>query len=454
MSFLKNRISLRNRSIITKVTLWYSFFIMLLTIAIMVGAFFVSIRISENNGAREFEETTMEMAKDLEGEFETYDDGNYFAVYTNKGKLIEGSFPKGFDTSLERQVQHGPHKKEQKTDDGVYMVVDIPVKGGQKWLRAMHPKHQMDEELVTMLLVLLIGLPAMMILVLIGGYFILKNAFKPVNAITKTAQEISTGADFSKRVDAEDKGDELTSLAEVINTMLASVERSFKREKQLTNDVSHELRTPISVILSESEYGERYATSLEDSQESFGVIRRQALSMRDIVEQVLALARSEKAQEIDKARLNLSQTLDNMVADRKQLFKDKGIKLEGFITPDLYIQGDKIMINRLVDNLLSNAMKFTKDDVVVSLNLRGSKVVLGVADNGAGIPQDEQDKIWDRFYQMDQSRHRTKESGIGIGLTMVKRVADLHQAQVSLQSVLDKGSLFEVSFDQAPEQDN
>lgn len=446
MSFLKNKFRLRKRSIITKVTLWYSFFIMLLTSIIMIGAFFVSIRISENSGAREFEETAVEMAQNIKEEFETYDDGNYFAIYDQNGKLIEGSFPKGFDTELDRQKDQGPHGLHQKTDDGLYMVMDIPIKGSDQWLRAMHPKHQINEDLVTMLLVLLIGLPAMMILVLIGGYFILKNAFKPVTAITTTAQEISKEADYSKRVDAEDKGDELTSLAEVINTMLGSIERSFKREKQLTNDVSHELRTPISVILSESEFGENYASDLDEAKDSFGIIRRQALSMRDIVEQVLTLARSEKAQEIETERLNLSELLNPMLADRQQLFKDKGIKLEGFVTPDLYIQADKVMVSRMIDNLLSNAMKFTTDDVVVSLNRRGDQIVLGVADNGPGIPQEEQEKIWNRFYQMDQARHRTKESGIGIGLTMVKRVADLHGADLKLQSVVDKGSLFEVSF--------
>lgn len=113
---------------------------------------------------------------------------------------------------------------------------------------------------------------------------------------------------------------------------------------------------------------------------------------------------------------------------------------------DCWIVADELLLHRLLDNLISNALKFTKDRIELSLRKLDGVCQLTVADNGAGIAPSETDKIWNRFYQVDQARNKNSREGSGLGLALVRKIADLHQVQIELVSELGQGSRFILTF--------
>ena len=110
------------------------------------------------------------------------------------------------------------------------------------------------------------------------------------------------------------------------------------------------------------------------------------------------------------------------------------IEFDVVIEPDLYIRGYKLLLIRMLDNLISNALKFTKNKVSITLEHSRNRAVLKVADDGIGISPDHITKIWDRFYQVEDSRNKSINSGIGLGLSFVKDIADLHRAELNVLS--------------------
>ncbi|MBJ8350389.1 sensor histidine kinase [Streptococcus zalophi] len=443
MSFPNKKTSSGKKSIIKKITLWYSFFIFVILIIVFVASFFVSRNISETAGQQELQSSALEMVGELDDDFddfESFDDGIYYVIYNGNGQVIQGSYPQSFDINSPLNIGQ---ITDVKINNRTFQYYDLAILNSSQWLRAIRVKNQMDEELKTLLLTVIIVLPLMMMIVILGGYLILKKSFKPIEEINQTAQEITTQKDYSKRIAISDKKDELTTLAQVINTMLDSIENSFKREKQFNNDVSHELRTPVTVILSESEYGKKYAENLSDAKESFDVIHRQSQLMKQLVEQILELTRAENKTQLTMETIDFSQFVRQFVEDSKRLFSDQSIFLDTQIEEGISLVGDPILLKRLIDNLVSNALKFTKDTIKISLTQTESDVILSIKDNGKGIAKDELEKIWHRFYRIDSSRH-TK--GVGLGLSLVKEIATLHKAQVSVDSEKNQGSDFRVIF--------
>ncbi|MCC9730993.1 HAMP domain-containing histidine kinase, partial [Streptococcus agalactiae] len=242
-------------------------------------------------------------------------------------------------------------------ENRTFQYVDIPISGKNQWLRAIRTVDRLDKQLTELLFSLGIVLPLILIIITVGGYLILKRAFRPIQEITETAQFITQNEDYTKRIITKNNENELTELAAVINTMLASIESSFVREKQFNNDVSHELRTPVTVILSESEYRKNYAENLIEAKESFEVIHRQSLSMKKLVEQLLELTKAENPLSIQLEPLNFSIMMKQLVSDSSRLLDNTPIHLDSQIEDDLWIIGQQTLLKRLFDNLFSNAIK-------------------------------------------------------------------------------------------------
>ncbi|MEH1010994.1 HAMP domain-containing sensor histidine kinase [Campylobacter concisus] len=205
---------------------------------------------------------------------------------------------------------------------------------------------------------------------LYGGYKTIKNAMKPVATMSKTALEIGSSRDFSKRIDLPVGKDELHALASVFNQMLDSLEKVYQSEKQLTSDVSHELRTPLSVIMAESDYAKNYSQNLDEAEESLEVISRQSRKITSLIDQILELSRLEAGRNLKLKHINLSAILQNLASDYEKLASAKGLKFGCVVAPNVQILGNELMISRLVDNFLSNALKFAKAKIELKFNPR------------------------------------------------------------------------------------
>ena len=289
-------------------------------------------------------------------------------------------------------------------------------------------------------------MPFFLILSAIGGYIITKNAFTPIKKIRKIAEEINEGNDLSQRIDLGKGDDELHTLANTFDVMFDRLQTSFENEVQFTSDVSHELRTPITVILTQSEYGKNHIKSVEEAQRSFKIIEKEGQKMSKLVSQLLTLARMERGkQKLNLENINLSELLEMTVETQICAAEAKNIKFVTKIVPEIYAKIDEMMIIRVFTNLISNAISYGKQNgtVIVELFLdeNKNKIISRISDDGIGIPKNELDKIWLRFYQVDPSKSGDNS---GLGLSMVKKIIELHNGEIFVESEFGLGTTFTV----------
>lgn len=432
----------KKNSIVFKVTLWYSVFILVLLSLLVGGAYLVATNLADAKGQAKLQEDTLELAQDIK-EYESFDDGIYYALYAKDGTVLRSSFPRNFKQNLPFSQEN----VKQVTVKGVtYQYFDVRVKDSSDWLRAIRLRPKLDHEMLFFLGSLALAAPLLVVAVVFGGYRILKRAFIPVEQMSQTALAITKSHDYTKRIPVTQKENELSRLAQTFNKMLASIERSFEREKQFNHDVSHELRTPIAVILAESEYAKDYATQLDEAKDSAQTINRQAKNMKELLEQLLELTRLEAGQPIPKATFDLSEMLAQQLADQQKILIKKGLILKQELEPEVLYYGNELLCQRLVANLLSNACKFAQKEISVTLKKQAQNVILTVTDDGHGIKETELDKIWDKFYQSDQARSKAQNNGVGLGLALVKDIVLKHQGQVKVTSTLGKKTTFTITL--------
>ena len=368
---MKNKINSiwENFPITVKVTLWYTFFTVALIFVLLTASFAIADKMTGDVNQRELtgivNEMTSDMASDPD-EFDDFDDGIYFVRYNNEGIETGGMSPRGFDLAL----------KQSENTVSIYMkngekyyYYDKKIEGSDgEWVRGIVPVNKLSEEVNRMLLTILILSPLLLIIIIYGGYKIIKKALKPVAKISDTATEIQKNGDFSKRIEIDDGQDEVHKMANAFNEMLNSLENFYLREKQFSSDVSHELRTPVSVILTESQYSLDYADTMEEAKDSFSVIQRQAKRMSELINQIMELSKIEKQIGTPSDKINLSETVEKILGDYKNLFVEKNIEMTKEIEENISITGDKIMMERLFDNLFSNILKYAGKDFPVEVS--------------------------------------------------------------------------------------
>ena len=446
---MKNKINKiwENFPITVKITLWYTAFIVILIAIMLTGSFTIADKMTGDLNQRELMESVVEMASEMVSnpdEFDDFDDGIYFVKYNNAGIEMAGMSPRGFDLTL--NFSENTVKTYEK-DGGKFYYFDKKINTPEgEWVRGIIPVNKLTNEVNRMLLIILISSPLLLLIIVYGGYKIIKKALNPVAKISGTASEIQKNGDFSKRIEIDEGKDEIHKMATAFNEMLNSLENSYIREKQFSSDVSHELRTPVSVILTESQYSLEYADTLEEAKDSFSVIQRQAKKMSELINQIMELSKIEKQFIIPTKKINFSEIIEKILLDYKNLIDKKNIKISKEIEENIFIIGDKIMIERLLDNLLNNAMKFTKNEIKIKLYSENENCILEVEDNGIGMSEEFKNLIWGRFYQINDSRNKKINKGFGLGLFLVSKIIEQHNAVINVESDLNKGTKFIAKF--------
>ena len=292
-----------------------------------------------------------------------------------------------------------------------------------------------------MLGVTLFVMPIFMALAALGSYFILKRAFRPLDHISVTASAINEARDLSRRINLPPGKDEFSQLADVFDKLLARLEYAFETEKQFASDASHELRTPVSIIKSACETAEKYDETPEERKESLEIIHRQAEVMTRLIEQLLSMTRMEQGTElIQLEEIDLGEFVRIACKDIMTGAYEKSLSLD--LKDGIIVCGDRALLTRLLQNLIDNACKYGKNNghIWVSVGKYENEAFLRVADDGIGIPKEQQDKVWRRFFRADEAH--SGESGAGLGLAIVKQIADVHKGYMTLESVPDRGSVF------------
>ena len=426
-----------------RVTVWFSSVIVILFLIILSSLILIEDKVVNDLSQKELVEAVEEIYEDPE-KFENFNDGIYYIKYNEQNEIIAGKFPKDFDIALAFSIEDiNIYQVENKK----FLYYDTRLEDEDDWIRGIYPLGKVQKEIETLWNIAIALSVLFLIFVVIVGYRIIKNAFKPVKQISNTALEIKRSKDFSNRIELEDSNDdEIHKMASTFNEMLDTVEEVFIHEKQFSSDVSHELRTPITVILAQSDYALQYSDTFEEAKESLEVINRHAKRMTNLINQIMELSKLERQKEIEKEKINLSNIVLQLLEDYKPLLESKNLNLVYNVEKDLRIQGNKIMLERVFLNILMNAVKFTKTNIEVSLTREDKTAVLKIRDDGIGISEENKKFIWERFYQVNDSRNKEDNKGSGLGLSMVKKIVDLHSATIELESELDQGTCFTIKF--------
>lgn len=448
---------MKHLSIKMKVTIWYTTFVVVISIAALMVLSMSAEKILLGNqreklkdGVEEFlDEIEIEDGKYEEAEDGFYDDDIVYSIYDNSGKMIDGRVPSSFpeDTMLKNY-------KSQEIDDGTmqWMTYDIAMdmkNGEYLWARGiMYIGHAVAMERM-ILLAAVIGFPVLVLLAAVGGYFITKRAFVPVEEIRMTAQEISQNRDLKRRVAPEVARGEFKALTDTFNGMLDTLEQKFEDEKQFTADASHELRTPIAVVIAQSEYGILDDTTDEERKEVLEIILKQGQKMSVLITQLLELARSEQRQNKEKwEKLRSSEILCEVEADVSPKAQSKRIQMEHTLEKEIYLWAERTGVERIFQNLLKNAIQYGKEDghIWIEGQIRNENAIFVIKDDGIGIAEEHLPHIFKRFYRVDKVRSGKQEVHAGLGLAMTKILVENYGGKIEVASVLGQGTTFTLTF--------
>jgi signal transduction histidine kinase len=279
-----------------------------------------------------------------------------------------------------------------------------------------------------------------------GGLYIARRALAPLDRMARTAAGI-TASSLGSRIDVPPTGDSLSRLALTFNEMLERLERSLQRIEQFSADASHELRTPLSVIRTTSELALRHGRTEEEYRADLSDIHAQAVRLSELIEVLLSLSRQGvDGRTVDMSEIDVASLAAEVGRQFKKDAESRGLTLDIEVPSHaVTVVGNDPALRRLIASLLENALAHTRSGgIIVSVRDEASKE-LSVADTGEGIPADALGRIFDRFYRVDSSRSRAT-GGEGLGLAIAQRIAQLHHAELSVESRLGEGSRFVVRF--------
>jgi len=302
------------------------------------------------------------------------------------------------------------------------------------------------EQFWQLLIGLIFGLPFAVGLAGFGGYFLARRALGPVERMARRAREINAER-LSARLEIENPQDEIGRLAGAFNETLAQLERSFEQLRRFTSDASHELRTPLTAIQTVGEIGlrgaptaEHYRTVIESMLEETGRLTR-------LVESLLTIARADSGQiQLARADIGVLGLVQEVAAFVEVLADDKQQELVIEGDESLHTCGDRAILRQIVMNLFDNAIKHTPTGSSISARVRehdGRMLSIEVEDTGPGIAPGHRDRIFERFYRVDEGRSRDS-GGAGLGLAIAKWGAEAHGGRLELDCPRTGGSVFRV----------
>ena len=296
-------------------------------------------------------------------------------------------------------------------------------------------------------------LPLLVGLTLFLGWFMAGRGLEPVNRVAATAQEVSSST-LHVRIPGRETDDELDRLIDAFNKMMDRLSQGFEQVRRFSTDVSHELRTPLTSIRGQLEVALFTANTKEQYRDAIVNALQDVDRLSSIVRALLLLSQSEAGHLVLKfLRLNLSETVTDIVEQFQIPAEDAGVTLDAELPAEIWVDADRVQIERLVANLLSNAVKYTPRGGKIRVTLRtlvnelGDHVEMCFADTGQGIPEESLPHIFERFYKVPGG---DPDKGLGLGLSFVAWIVRAHHGKIEVDSTVGKGTTFRVLLPASP----
>jgi heavy metal sensor kinase len=295
---------------------------------------------------------------------------------------------------------------------------------------------------------LILGLPIALTVAGFAGYFLARHALSPIERMARRAHEINA-EHLSSRLDVENPHDEMGRLATAFNDTLARLERSFEQLRRFTSDASHELRTPLTAIRSVGEVGLRKQGTAEDYREVVESMLEEAGRLTRLVESLLSIARADAGQiRLARTSIVLLPFVKEVGAFLDVLAEEKGQRLLIEGDEAARVQADRAILRQVLINLFDNAIKYSPPGAQIFvrvLRVNAQTVSVDVEDSGPGIAMEHRERVFDRFYRVDEARSR-EAGGAGLGLAIAKWGAEAHDGRLELACPSSGGCIFRLSM--------
>ena len=455
------RLSLRAR-----LTLWYTLALLVVLCLFGANVLWQQRRIGIRRVDRELDALTATLANVVQDEIDEQDDlmtaateatatvtapGRALAILDAEGRVL-GAQWSGVELPEPRpRGDAGPSVRTVDTGAGVWRVHATPhaFAGRTLVLLLASPVSDVMREQREVQEAMVVGIPIVLLLAGGGGLWLASIGLRPITDMARRAASIPpTGL--------EDLGqtrrtDELGQLAAAFNGLVARLRAALQTQRQFMADASHELRTPVSVVRATSDVMlSREHRDEAEYREAIAIVGGQARRLGRLVEDMLVLAR------VDAGGYPLRPVdlyLDEVVADCRRavdvLATERGVAIRSNGSPDIAFRGDEDLLRRLMLNVLQNAVQHTPSGRSVAVDIRqeSSSIEIRVADQGAGIPPEDQRRIFDRFVQLDAAR---RGQGTGLGLPIARWIAEAHNGTLVLEQSGPGGTTFCVSLPTGP----
>ena len=334
--------------------------------------------------------------------------------------------------SIVRQIQLPLLNK-----DGIikgYLLMAVPLKNAAIVLRDLQN-------------VILFSFPGIILTLFILTRLIAGRSIRPIEKVIATAEKM-TQPNINQRIALPYHHDELYRLASTINSLLDRMQDAFQREKKFTADASHELKTPLSVVKGTLEVLVRKPREKEHYESKIQFCLKELDRMALLIDQLLMLARYESNKtnpQIEEVLLHF--TIDTIVSRLQPIALEKEISFRVDSMESDKVAADPGMLEMILENIISNAIKYSPAGSYIAIKVeRNERTMLcHISDQGIGIPQEKLNTVFERFYRIDESRN-SGTGGFGLGLSIVKRLADMQQINVLVKSVKNMGTTFTLKF--------
>lgn len=444
---IKTRLSLQYSLVVTLVLLFFSFFVYYFSYTSQLKRFRESLLESAKNTAillidvKEVDSTLLKKIHSstikLDAEEVVLTDTAFYPVYSNNVQHLQPDLIR--DHYASGDIEFFSYREK----DGVLYKHRFQGKTFYVYVMAADPARR--ENLSELMEILAWSSVISILLSILLSYLFSKNAIRPISKINRRIRQI-TSSRLNTQLEEGSNNDEIAQLAHSFNEMLAKLNKTFKNQEDFISNASHELRTPLTVMIAETDYllgGERRN---EEYRDQLKRLKEDLQNLNDQLSGLLELAQLNSHQQVQLAPLRLDEVIFSAINLVKLNYPERRIIPQIQYEEaggELLIAGNAGLLEMAFKNLLENACKFSSDDVSLSLKCYNNTYRVSIADRGIGIPAADHGTIYNTFSR--GSNVRQKE-GFGVGLSLVIKILEVHQAEISLQSAEGQGTRFIISF--------
>lgn len=337
-----------------------------------------------------------------------------------------------------------------KLDNISVRQIQVPLYQGTKIIGFLIVAISLEDSIMVLnnlFKILVFAYPLILLVLFLIARFIVGKSIKPISSIIETSN-IITKDNLKSRIPLPAKKDELHLLSKTINNLLDRVENAFEREKQFTSDASHELRTPLAVIKGTLEVLIRKPRKEEEYKEKINFCINEVNRLNHLVDELLLLARFENQKQTLKIeKVSLNAAFLDVISRNSTILNEKKINCVAHFSKDFYVQTDAYLFSIIVNNILTNAIKYSKHNSTINFDIIeiNNNLVCSITDTGIGIAEEDLQKIFHQFYRSKSNQH-PEIKGTGLGLSIVKRLCTLLQIELQIESKENEGTKVMLTF--------